>query len=270
MKDLVTRSVTGVFIVAIVILAIQLGPYSFFALCAVIGLMGLFELYRLFKITRATIPLAVAYFFGASLLSFIFLYHNFGVPAEVFLLGIPMINLILISSLFQRTEQPFHVIGIIFLGLLYVILPVTLFYSYPFVTDGTYKSELALGYFLMLWAGDSGAYLVGNLMGKHLLSSRISPKKTWEGSAGGAFMVVFVSLLDAYLFDEFSLPRWVTIGVLVIVFGTAGDLIKSAMKRSHNVKDCGTILPGHGGFLDRFDSLLGSIPAVYCYLLIVA
>jgi phosphatidate cytidylyltransferase len=140
-------------------------------------------------------------------------------------------------------------------------------FSTPFVLNReSFNANIILGYFFFLWANDSGAYITGSLFGRTPLAPVISPKKTWEGSAGGALMVVVVVFIDHYLFKDLSLISWFVIGFFVIVMGTAGDLIKSVMKRSRNVKDSGKILPGHGGILDRFDSMIGSVPFVYLYL----
>jgi phosphatidate cytidylyltransferase len=123
-----------------------------------------------------------------------------------------------------------------------------------------------IGYLGILWLNDTGAYFTGSLIGKHKLFERISPKKTWEGSIGGAVLAIATAYLASILFPQFSAWKWIGIGILTVIFGTLGDLVESALKRSLNIKDSGTILPGHGGILDRFDAVLVSVPFVFVFL----
>ncbi len=115
-------------------------------------------------------------------------------------------------------------------------------------------------------ANDTGAYLVGRKFGKHKLFERISPKKTWEGSFGGAILGLGVGYLNAQLFPDLSLFNWMIVALLVVVFGSLGDLVESMFKRSLGIKDSGKLLPGHGGILDRFDGIFIAAPVVYTYL----
>lgn len=266
MKEFKKRSITGACIVMVISLAIVLGPYAFFVLCAFIGLVGLFEFYRLFGIIDNFVIVVSSFVLAAGILICVFVCINLAASPAIFLLNIPTVWFILLSSIFDKSWNPFYHLGIIFLGQIYIILSVCIFYSYSFLLDGVFNAGIVFGYFLFLWASDVGAYIFGNLFGSHLLASRISPNKTWEGSLGGAFLVIVLIYIVFFTLGGFSFIQWMIIGVLVLVFGTLGDLLKSRMKRSFNVKDFGTILPGHGGLLDRFDSLIGSIPITYCYI----
>ena len=126
-----------------------------------------------------------------------------------------------------------------------------------------------LAIFVFLWASDTGAYCVGALIGKHPLFKRISPNKSWEGSVGGAVLAIGISMIFAhYDTSLYSTLQWAGMALVVVVFGTWGDLVESLMKRQLGIKDSGNILPGHGGMLDRFDSSLIAIPAVALYLAI--
>jgi phosphatidate cytidylyltransferase len=126
-----------------------------------------------------------------------------------------------------------------------------------------------LPFFVFLWASDTGAYCVGSLIGKHPLFKRISPNKSWEGSVGGAVLAIGISMIFAhYDTSLYSTLQWAGMALVVVVFGTWGDLVESLMKRQLGIKDSGNILPGHGGMLDRFDSSLIAIPAVALYLTI--
>ena len=120
-----------------------------------------------------------------------------------------------------------------------------------------------------MWASDTGAYCVGSLIGKHPLFKRISPNKSWEGSVGGAVLAIGISMIFAhYDTSLYSTLQWAGMALVVVVFGTWGDLVESLMKRQLGIKDSGNILPGHGGMLDRLDSSLIAIPAVALYLAI--
>ena len=131
---------------------------------------------------------------------------------------------------------------------------------------GPYNPKIIIGIFLILWASDTGAYFAGTLFGKRKLFERVSPKKSWEGSVGGAVLSLAFALGVAYFFTELAVWKWVIISILTIVCGTYGDLVESLFKRSMAVKDSGTKLPGHGGFLDRFDGLLLAIPFIIIFL----
>ena len=125
------------------------------------------------------------------------------------------------------------------------------------------------GYFGILWISDTGAYLVGSAIGKHRLFERISPKKSWEGSIGGAIFALGGAALCWYLFGDILLWQWFVLGLIIVIIGTLGDLVESLFKRSLGVKDSGSILPGHGGMLDRFDAVFISAPFVFAYLMII-
>jgi phosphatidate cytidylyltransferase len=186
------------------------------------------------------------------------------------MINIPAVFGIFISELFRKEKNPFYNLAFTFLGIIFITSPLCFFVGTAFlpVESGIYHSRIIFGYFLLLWANDSGAYFAGKAVGTHFLFKRISPKKTWEGSLGGAVCAVLVAYLVSRYFSMPDAVAWVTIALIIIVMGTFGDLIKSLMKRSLNVKDSGTILPGHGGMLDRFDSLLGSAPFVFSYLVL--
>jgi len=157
----------------------------------------------------------------------------------------------------------------------YIVLPLTLCNGLVFPSseghfmdpERKYVPDLLLGFFILLWVNDTFAYLTGIMFGKHRLFERISPKKSWEGFFGGLICTVALSLLVAQLFP-IILPwyHWMAVAAIIVVFGVYGDLIESLLKRNLKIKDSGHFLPGHGGILDRFDSVLVSAPMVYFYL----
>lgn len=154
--------------------------------------------------------------------------------------------------------------------LIYIALPFSLisylanFDSLNLVSQ--YNPEIFLGYLFLIWSNDTGAYLVGRKIGKRKLFPSVSPNKTWEGTLGGIFFTLIISYFISIYFEKINLIDWLSIAIIVGIFGTLGDLVESKLKREANVKDSGKIMPGHGGILDRFDSLLISMPIVYLYL----
>jgi len=187
---------------------------------------------------------------------------------QILLINIPVLFLIFIFELYLKAENPFQNIACTLLGIIYVALPFSLL-NYITTTTQTYSYELLFGFFFIIWSCDSGAYLVGSTIGKHKLFPRISPGKTWEGSIGGAIISYGVAYLISGWYTSIDRIDWMVIATILIVIGTIGDLVESLFKRSINVKDSGTILPGHGGILDRFDSLIMSAPFVFTYLYLV-
>ena len=154
------------------------------------------------------------------------------------------------------------------LGLFYITLPIVLMIIMRTenlrALNDNYLKILPCGIIFSIWINDTMAYIVGSFIGKNPLSS-ISPKKTWEGTLGGIILCVIVITLIGYFTKYYSMRDWIVISLFCAVFGTLGDLLESKLKRSANVKDSGSLMPGHGGFLDRFDSLLVAIPFVFVY-----
>jgi phosphatidate cytidylyltransferase len=141
--------------------------------------------------------------------------------------------------------------------------------NYWYNNYAPYNFHYVLGIILLIWASDVGAYLVGSLIGKHKLFERISPGKTWEGTIGAFILNIGCAFIIANWFPELALKHWIVISILVSVFGSIGDLVESMFKRQAGIKDSGKIMPGHGGILDRFDSLLFVSPFVYAYLSLI-
>ena len=152
-----------------------------------------------------------------------------------------------------------------YLGITYVALPFSLINVIVF-DGGDYAYEILLGLMLIIWSSDTGAYFAGTAFGKTKLFERISPKKSWEGSIGGTLFAVGFAYLTMIYFGQLSLFEWLTVAVIVVVAGTYGDLVESHFKRTMSIKDSGNIIPGHGGFLDRFDSLILTVPFIVIFL----
>ena len=181
-----------------------------------------------------------------------------------------------IAELYTGNKDAINDWAYTMLSQMYIALPFSMINVLAFETstfDGQihYDMLLPLSIFIFLWTNDTGAYCSGSLFGKHKLFPRISPAKSWEGSIGGGIFVIIAAIIIGYLANDgaahrLSIPGWVGLGLVVTFFGTWGDLVESLFKRTLGVKDSGTILPGHGGMLDRFDSSLMAIPAAVIYL----
>jgi phosphatidate cytidylyltransferase len=184
----------------------------------------------------------------------------------IFYLIFPLSSIIYFIKLYKKSdEQPFTNIAYTFLGILYVALPFSLLHVIAFCT-GSYQFDLVTGILLLTWASDTGGYFAGTLFGKTKLFQRISPKKSWEGFIGGAILTLVIAFLLSNFVVILPLWKWMTIGILTVTAGTYGDLVESLFKRSIKIKDSGESLPGHGGFLDRFDALLLSLPFIAAFL----
>ena len=154
----------------------------------------------------------------------------------------------------------------LYVALPFALLNVLAFQTIPTETVSQYLFIFPLSIFIFNWMNDTGAYCTGVLFGKHPLFKRISPKKSWEGSIGGAVFCMAAAFALAHFFPIYSTGEWIGLSLTVVVFGTWGDLTESLMKRQLGIKDSGNILPGHGGILDRFDSAMLAIPAAVVYL----
>jgi phosphatidate cytidylyltransferase len=188
---------------------------------------------------------------------------------------IPIVTVIMIAELYRKQDKPFDSLAHTFFPLIYTVFPFALFPFTAFshsglepliATEYLFSPGITVGFFILLWANDTGAYLVGITLGRHRLMERISPKKSWEGFAGGLLITILAALLLSSWLGVIERYGWIVIALIVSIAGTYGDLVESMLKRSHGVKDSGNIMPGHGGFLDRFDSVVLSFPLVYLYI----
>ena len=171
-------------------------------------------------------------------------------------------------ELFSSSSRPFQNIAFIFSGFFYITLPLSLLHFIT-INQGTYQYRFILGIVLLIWTNDTGAYMIGSRLGKNHLFPRISPKKTWEGTGGGALLTILAGWAMYRFFPSFPLAGWLILSLIVVFFGSIGDLIESMLKRSIHIKDTGNVLPGHGGLLDRFDSFLFCIPFSVTFILLL-
>ncbi|MFC3200195.1 phosphatidate cytidylyltransferase [Parapedobacter deserti] len=262
------RTITAFFFVAVVLASILLSVYLFAIFFMLLSVYCLSEFYRIIADSAGTPQRLLGLSAGAALFGLYTGYCLGWVPLNYLMLIVPLVSAIFIAPLYKKQEKPFIGIAYTLLGIVYVILPFASFLSLGFLSD-VYDYRIPLGFILILWANDTGAYLVGKLFGKHRLFERISPKKTWEGFVGGVLLALITSMVLAYYFPQLAQWQWLVMALIIALFGTFGDLVESMLKRSQQVKDSGAVLPGHGGLLDRFDGLLLAGPAVLAFLLTV-
>jgi CDP-diglyceride synthetase len=262
------RTLTGIAFVVILGGAILIHATTFFALFAVIVALGIFEFYRIIDGANVFPNKLLGGILGMVFFAVSCLYASGLVPIAVYWFVVPFISAIFVAELYRKQTTPFQNIAVTLFGALYVAVPFSLLVLFGFPEQGitAYQSNLILGFFFLLWSSDTGAYLTGVSIGKHPMFPRISPKKSWEGFAGGIVLTLFVAFIISNYFTALTLVDWLVIAVIICIFGVWGDLVESMLKRSLDIKDSGNILPGHGGILDRFDSVLFSAPIVFLYL----
>jgi phosphatidate cytidylyltransferase len=271
-NNLTQRLITGISGSAAIITGVCIGQWTYFLIFFIICLFTLLEFYRLVGLDGLAPQKAYGTLCGVLIYCMSFFIEGKVpiagriIPTEYYVLIFPLISCIYMIKLYKKFERkPFTNIAFTFLGIFYVAVPFALLNGVVY-EEGQYNYEIILGTLLILWASDTGAYFAGTRFGKRKLFERISPKKSWEGFAGGAVLaLIFVFGLSQFL-HSLSTEQWTVVGIIIIVGGTFGDLIESLLKRSIEIKDSGDSLPGHGGFLDRFDGLLISAPFIAAYL----
>lgn len=265
-NNLTQRIITGILGAAAIITAVCLGPWWYYFVLMLICFFTLVEFYRLAGADGILPERIPGLLTGAFIFTVSFLVQMTLLDAAWYLAIFPLLALVFIVKLFRKNEKkPFTNIAFTFLGIVYVVVPLSLLNVAVF-DGGNYHFDITLGILLILWASDTGAYFAGTYFGKRKLFRRISPKKTWEGFGGGALLALAFALGMASFTGSLSVTQWYIVAAIIIVAGTFGDLVESMLKRSIEIKDSGNVLPGHGGFLDRFDALLIAAPFLAVYL----
>lgn len=272
--NFIQRALSGIAYVTLIIGSLWLGSLSFGFLCMLILILSMDEYFRLVKRLKVkTADILVMVCAGLSF-SLVFMNRSLGLDSK-FLFLIPLSFLaFMIREVYKRSTSPFNSLAYGTFGMIYAFVPITCLYSMGFFEQYSwtdeFQKEIPLGFFILVWANDTGAYLAGSAFGKTKLFERISPKKTLEGSLGGLVLSLGVAFAFSNYATQISVLDWMLIAILVVIFGSLGDLFESLLKRKADVKDSGKLMPGHGGMLDRFDSVLFAAPVVFAYLAIIA
>lgn len=277
LKNLITRSITGILYVAILVTCFLQAFNMVIVFALITGLAtweftGLVNEHKHVNVNRLITTVAGVYFFLA-----VAGVNSGAIQTNaVFVPYLLTIIYLFISGLYTKSGDSVNDWAYTMLSQMYIALPLSTINVIAFrqATDGQsyYYYLLPLSTFIFLWTNDTGAYFTGSLFGKHKLFPRISPAKSWEGSIGGGIFVLIVASVIFFIESQgenlsgLNLIEWLGLGLVVVVFGTWGDLVESLLKRTLGIKDSGYILPGHGGILDRLDSSLMAIPASVVYL----
>lgn len=268
MSNLVTRTITGVVFVAAVLGSIMFQEqyYAFTALFSLFCVLSLIEFYGIIN-AKENVSVNVPYMVFCGILLYLgcFWCSSFNsdprkIRGFVILIAyILSIIILIISELYRGKPHPTYNLAFSIYGQVVVALP---FGVLNFIARDQFQ---LLALFVFIWLFDTGAYVFGSSFGKHKMIERISPKKSWEGEIGGALTTVGVAIAYSFYLGQ-PLWQWVVFALIVVIFGTFGDLSESMLKRASGLKDSGNILPGHGGMLDRFDSMLLAAPVIYIYI----
>lgn len=248
MNNFMLRTIFGALYVAVVVAAVVFSAQAVELLMGVLAILAVDEYGRLMQLPR--------YLRCANVLLTVGMWMT---PSAFPL----MLGVVLVMELFMKAEKPVQNWGHVLVAQAMIAYPFTLMYQLLDVAEWEQSRWLLLALFVCIWVNDSGAYCVGSLIGKHKMFPRVSPGKSWEGLAGGMAFALGAGYVFALLVPAWPLWQWLLIALTISVAGTLGDLMESLLKRSIGVKDSGKFLPGHGGVLDRFDSLLLATPALY-------
>jgi phosphatidate cytidylyltransferase len=269
LKKLITRTITGIVLVLVMLTAIFGSEYSFAVLFLIILAASISEFTNLFK--QSEVKPNKFFSYSVSIILFVvsFLIAKGTIEIKYFLVLLPFFLMIMAAELYRKKDKVAENIAVTIFSIIYLAIPLSLinFLVFPeILSANAYTPKLLIALFSLIWIYDSGAYLVGVSIGKHRLFERVSPKKSWEGAIGGTLIAIAASYFISAFIPEIKLMHWIAISVLTVVSSTYGDLTESMFKRYFGIKDSGNILPGHGGVLDRFDSLFFAAPVIVVYL----
>ena len=278
-KIFLVRAASGIVFGLLMITSVFAGPWSFIPMCFALHTFALDEYFRItdgprhmaYQLMKILLPTFLLSFFAMNVLG------SLASPDASLDLGIWLIATMVVvfgvmaQSLFSLHIRPFFEATTSAFSLFYLTLPVGLLLilglDFDVDANSMYVDKwFIMGWLILVWTNDTMAYIIGSLIGKHKLAIRISPKKTIEGTIGGVICTVALGYgLNFWISSGWD-ADWMVMGGIIAVTGTVGDLFESMLKRNYGVKDSGRIMPGHGGFLDRFDAFIFSIPAVYAYI----
>lgn len=264
MSENVTRSISGIIFITLLVFCTLFNEITFISLYSVFTAIAVYEFCKLVKLDfKSSILIA-----GVSITLGVILDTNGENNNLMLALATVVVSIRLLIQLFQINTQnfiPTERIGKYIQLLGYVIFPFVIIMKLPMLF-GVFTPQIVLGIFILIWTNDTFAYIFGKYLGKHKLFERVSPKKTIEGFVGGLVVCLIISYVLSLYFNFLTPLQWVLTGFVMSVMGTLGDLVESKFKRTAGVKDSGSIMPGHGGILDRLDSVIFATPFLYLLL----
>jgi phosphatidate cytidylyltransferase len=272
LKNLIIRTITGAVFVASIMACALFSPLAFAALFMLIALVALVEYVKLASPQQGLPGMMVTLGTGLAVYLLVSLYALTSLAAANLWLILPLMVAFTVFHVLSGKNAALDSLAAGISGIVLLILPLALlnFFLNPFMIPGHHTYWFVLGIFIILWTHDTFAYLSGSLFGKHPLWPSVSPKKSVEGSIGGLGFAIVAAYIISLFSPELNTLKWMAVVLIVAVFGTIGDLAESLLKRRAGMKDSGSILPGHGGMLDRIDSLLLAVPVLYVFILLTA
>jgi phosphatidate cytidylyltransferase len=269
LNNLFQRTISGIIYLIVIIGSLLLGEYAFGALFLAVSVLAIAEYLHINRFRFDDLISITGIVSGAITFLTAFLYASGFIESKYLAVLVIIPVAIMILGLYIRKDAV-QKINILMAGLLYISLPLAMtnLILFPEANGYFYTHRLFLGILILIWLNDTGAYVSGMLFGKNKLFPRISPKKSWEGFVGGTLATIISGFLMPGLMQILDKTDWIVLAIIVSVFGVLGDLVESLLKRNMQVKDSGSIIPGHGGILDRFDSMLFAVPAAVAYLMI--
>lgn len=262
MNETLKRSLAGVVYIFLIVGSALLGEKVLILVFLILGIASIYEVQRLLRYKNL-----IGYVLLAGLLYSLATFKNIFTYVYVLIPLVVIVKFLLLKDLFSKKDFVIISDKKPLISWLFVVPSFLFLCLLPHVT-GSYQAHLFIGYFVLVWVNDSFAYLIGKNFGKHKLFERVSPKKTIEGFFGGLIMTLIFGIFLYKITGIYPWYIWLCIAVLISIFGSLGDLVQSKFKRVANVKDSGSIMPGHGGVFDRMDSTIFSITFVYTFLLL--
>lgn len=271
MKNLLRRTYSGILYLVLMLGSLFLGKYTAGFLFLIISLFALWEYYKIVLKSGSQPFLVPGLVINAMLVIVSFFICADMLPNAAWAFVVPLIPIFFVIALYSKRPDVIKNMAITVLGLAYITLPfmVMNYLLFPAVNNHNYTWRVILGILILIWANDTGAYLVGSSIGHHRLFERISPKKSWEGAIGGTILTLVLAYFMISILEILTVFDWYILAAIVSLFGVYGDMVESMLKRNAGLKDSGSLMPGHGGVLDRMDSILFVMPVAFFYLIIM-